>query len=111
MVVYGLTHALGGGRLGEGDYREGTAYICRAGGRKYASWPWCIQGASLAQRERVGIHHRSEAPSWPLTQGECRITVLDPAGGSFIDDLKKGDLWYFPTGFPHGIQGGFGATR
>lgn len=31
--------------------------------------------------------------------------MLDTNGGSFIDDLKKGDLWYFPTGFPHGIQG------
>lgn len=40
-----------------------------------------------------------------MSQGECRITVLDTEGGSYIDDLKEGDLWYFPTGCPHGIQG------
>jgi uncharacterized RmlC-like cupin family protein len=31
--------------------------------------------------------------------------VLDTEGGSFIDDVGEGDLWYFPPGFPHGIQG------
>lgn len=37
--------------------------------------------------------------------GHVRVTVLDPDGGSFIDDLKEGDLWYFPAGFPHSLQG------
>lgn len=37
--------------------------------------------------------------------GNVRVTVLDPDGGSFIDDLKEGDLWYFPAGFPHSLQG------
>ena len=23
----------------------------------------------------------------------------------FIDDVSKGDLWLFPAGFPHSIQG------
>lgn len=31
--------------------------------------------------------------------------MLDTEGGCAIDDLEEGDLWYFPTGFPHGIQG------
>jgi hypothetical protein len=26
--------------------------------------------------------------------------VLDTEGGTYIDDLKAGDLWYFPTGAP-----------
>ena len=30
--------------------------------------------------------------------GEVRITAIDYEGGNFIDDLKKGDLWYFPSG-------------
>ena len=32
------------------------------------------------------------------------MTALDTEGGSFIDDLKEGDLWYFPAGIPHSIQ-------
>lgn len=34
-----------------------------------------------------------------------RITALDTEGGSFVDDLEKGDLWYFPSGHPHSLQG------
>ncbi|XHG03855.1 hypothetical protein AWENTII_007143 [Aspergillus wentii] len=26
-------------------------------------------------------------------------------GGSFVDDLEEGDLWYFPAGYPHSLQG------
>jgi len=37
--------------------------------------------------------------------GEVRVTALDTDGGSFIDDLKEGDLWYFPSGHPHSLQG------
>ena len=28
-----------------------------------------------------------------------------PDGKSFVTDVKEGDLWYFPTGIPHSIQG------
>lgn len=33
------------------------------------------------------------------------MTAIDYEGGNFIDDLKKGDLWYFPSGVPHSLQG------
>lgn len=26
-------------------------------------------------------------------------------GGNYIGDVKKGDLWYFPAGHPHSLQG------
>ena len=26
-------------------------------------------------------------------------------GKSFVADVKKNDLWYFPSGIPHSIQG------
>jgi oxalate decarboxylase len=32
------------------------------------------------------------------------VSVLNPDGTIFIDDVAKGDLWYFPAGFPHSIQ-------
>jgi oxalate decarboxylase family bicupin protein len=51
------------------------------------------------------LHWHNESEWAYIIKGQCRITVLDTEGGSFIDDLKEGDLWYFPTGFPHSIQG------
>jgi len=27
------------------------------------------------------------------------------AGRPYIADVKEGDLWYFPAGFPHSLQG------
>src|SRR3979490_2117203 len=40
-----------------------------------------------------------------MLDGNARVTVLNPDGTVFIDDVGKGDLWYFPAGFPHSIQG------
>ena len=28
-----------------------------------------------------------------------------PQGRNFVDDVGVGDLWYFPAGLPHSIQG------
>jgi oxalate decarboxylase len=40
-----------------------------------------------------------------MTYGSCRITVLDPAGQAYVADVNEGDLWFFPPGFPHSLQG------
>jgi oxalate decarboxylase len=40
-----------------------------------------------------------------MLAGNARITILDGDGHMFIDDLAQNDLWYFPAGFPHSIQG------
>jgi oxalate decarboxylase len=46
------------------------------------------------------------ADEWSIMlHGNARVTVLNPDGTIFIDDVSKGDLWYFPAGFPHSIQG------
>src|SRR5258705_13077345 len=37
--------------------------------------------------------------------GRARLTAIDQDGRTFIDDVGVGDLWYFPAGFPHSIQG------
>src|SRR5580658_6367264 len=37
--------------------------------------------------------------------GNARITAVDPDGKSFVNDVKAGDLWLFPGGTPHSIQG------
>jgi quercetin dioxygenase-like cupin family protein len=50
--------------------------------------------------------HWHTADEWAIMlAGDARVTVLNPDGTVFIDDLTKGDLWYFPVGYPHSIQG------
>lgn len=51
------------------------------------------------------LHWHQEAEWAYVISGKVRVTALDTEGGSFIDDLEKGDLWYFPAGFPHSLQG------
>lgn len=40
-----------------------------------------------------------------MTAGTARITCVDHQGRGFVEDVNKGDLWLFPGGFPHSIQG------
>lgn len=40
-----------------------------------------------------------------MTVGRARITAVDQNGRNFIADVGVGDLWYFPPGIPHSIQG------
>jgi len=50
--------------------------------------------------------HWHQAAEWAImTYGNCRITVLDTQGQPYVADVKAGDLWYFPPGFPHSLQG------
>ncbi len=37
--------------------------------------------------------------------GSARITAVTPDSKGFVSDVQKGDLWYFPTGVPHSLQG------
>src|SRR5580658_4884222 len=46
------------------------------------------------------------ADEWAFMEyGNARVTVLNPDGTMFIDDVGEGDLWFFPAGYPHSIQG------
>ena len=50
--------------------------------------------------------HWHTADEWAIMlNGNARVTCLNPDGTIFIDDVTKGDLWFFPAGFPHSIQG------
>jgi len=50
--------------------------------------------------------HWHTAAEWAyMLYGNARITALDNDGKSFVADVKESDLWYFPTGIPHSIQG------
>jgi oxalate decarboxylase len=51
------------------------------------------------------MHWHQQAEWAVMTYGNCRITVLDELGRPFVQDVKAGDLWYFPPGLPHSLQG------
>jgi oxalate decarboxylase len=40
-----------------------------------------------------------------MTAGSARITAVDQKGRAFVEDVSEGDLWIFPGGIPHSIQG------
>jgi len=40
-----------------------------------------------------------------MTAGSARITAVDQNGRAFVEDVSQGDLWLFPGGIPHSIQG------
>jgi oxalate decarboxylase len=50
--------------------------------------------------------HWHTAAEWAfMLYGAARITAIDAEGKSFVTDVGENDLWYFPTGIPHSIQG------
>lgn len=50
--------------------------------------------------------HWHQAAEWAImTRGNCRITTLDTKGRPYVADVREGDLWYFPSGAPHSLQG------
>jgi oxalate decarboxylase len=50
--------------------------------------------------------HWHVGSEWALmTAGSARITAVDQKGRAFVEDVHEGDLWLFPGGIPHSIQG------
>jgi oxalate decarboxylase len=48
-------------------------------------------------------HQQSE---WAIvTDGVCRISILDEVGRPQLADVNTGDLWFFPPGLPHSLMG------
>jgi oxalate decarboxylase len=58
------------------------------------------------ERGAVRELHWHVAAEWAfMITGRARITGVDADGRAFVDDVGPGDLWYFPSGVPHSIQG------
>jgi oxalate decarboxylase len=51
------------------------------------------------------LHWHKQAEWSFMLNGRARITAVDQNGRNFADDVGVGDLWYFPAGIPHSIQG------
>ncbi|MGO9417953.1 cupin domain-containing protein [Roseiarcus sp.] len=51
------------------------------------------------------LHWHQQAEWAVVTYGNCRITIIDQDGRPQVADVTEGDLWYFPAGLPHSLQG------
>lgn len=51
------------------------------------------------------LHWHHQAGWAIMTYGHCWITVLDAKGRPSGEEVAEGDLWYFPPGLPHSLQG------
>jgi len=65
--------------------------------------------AGVNMRLTVGgvreLHWHTSAEWAIMLYGTARITGIDADGKSFVADVGKNDLWFFPSGMPHSIQG------
>ncbi|RCW77860.1 oxalate decarboxylase family bicupin [Phyllobacterium bourgognense] len=51
------------------------------------------------------LHWHKEGEWAYILYGNARVTAVDSDGRNFVGDLGPGDIWYFPSGTPHSIQG------
>jgi oxalate decarboxylase len=65
--------------------------------------------AGVNMRLEAGAYrelHWHTADEWAyMMYGNARVTVMQPDGTMYINDVSEGDLWVFPEGYPHSIQG------
>jgi oxalate decarboxylase len=77
------------------SHGPGTTHFQDDRRREYATDRWGIPRAALAHDQRMAI----------MLYGNARVTAIDIDGKSFVADIGKNDLWFFPPGIPHSIQG------
>ncbi len=71
--------------------------------------PISTEIAGVNMRLKAGavreLHFHKQAEWAFMIKGRARITAVDHARRTFVDDVGEGDLWFFPKGVPHSIQG------
>ena len=66
-----------------------------------------MAGVNMRLKTNVAreLHWHKEAEWSYVLKGRARITAIDQDGHTFVGDVGEGDVWYFPSGTPHSIQG------
>ncbi len=71
--------------------------------------PVATQLACVNMRLKAGavreMHWHKETEWGYVLKGRMRITAVDGEGRAFQDDISEGNLWNFPSGIPHSLQG------
>ena len=88
-------------RLGPGGVTRGASV---------REFPASVGLAGVSMRLAPGamreLHWHANAAEWAfVVSGACRTTIMRPDGAASIDEFGPGDVWYFPRGWGHSIQG------
>jgi oxalate decarboxylase len=71
--------------------------------------PIAIGLACVNMRLEAGVvreMHWHKPAEWAyMIKGRARVTAVDEEGRTFQADVAEGELWNFPSGIPHSIQG------
>ncbi|CAE6452468.1 unnamed protein product [Rhizoctonia solani] len=71
--------------------------------------PLATAMAGVDMRLKAGaireMHWHVTAEWGYVMAGSCRVNVVNQNGQNYLADVYPGDLWYFPQGVPHSIQG------
>ena len=52
------------------------------------------------------MHWHANAGEWAyVIDGRCRVTTIDPDNHAEVVDFGPGEIWYFPRGHGHSIEG------
>lgn len=95
-------------RLERQPPREGAGGVTRGASVREFPASRGIAGVSmrLAPGSMRELHWHANAAEWAyVVSGFCRTTILHPEGGVATDTFGPGDVWYFPRGWGHSIQG------
>jgi len=95
-------------RLEQQPPRVGAGGVTRGASVREFSASIGIAGVSmrLAPGSMREMHWHANAAEWGyVVSGGCRTTLLNPDGSWETDTFGPGDIWYFPRGWGHSIQG------
>ncbi|KUJ19438.1 Bicupin, oxalate decarboxylase/oxidase [Mollisia scopiformis] len=71
--------------------------------------PTATEMAGVDMRLEEGAYrelHWHKAAEWSyVLNGSVRVEAVNEDGQTFVDDLNAGDVWFFPPGVPHSLQG------
>jgi oxalate decarboxylase len=95
------------------DLEAGAGWVGPGGSAKestVAELPIARSIAGVSMRLQAGglreLHWHAIAAEWAyVIKGNVRTTVIAPNGQAEQDDFGPGDVWYFPKGHGHALQG------
>ncbi|MGH9374757.1 MAG: cupin domain-containing protein [Terriglobia bacterium] len=95
------------------DLERSTGWVGKGGTAKEVTvdeFPVSQSIAGVSMRLQPGglreLHWHAIAAEWAyVIKGNVRTTVLAPDGSAEWDDFGPGDVWYFPKGHGHALQG------
>jgi phosphate starvation-inducible membrane PsiE len=76
--------------IGGAEHKTGQDLLVVAG----RFWP---ERQNLRQGQKEAYEQTNRSPAHRIDHG--------PMGRPYVVDVKEGDIWYFPTGYPHSLQG------